>query len=192
MDPPWSYTDKAAAGKRGADFKYSTMSILELRALRVREIVDENAALFLWCTGPFLAHGISLIRSYGFEYKNIVFTWIKTNKKAGTIFMGMGNYTRANAEYVLLGIKGKMKRQSASVRSVVMSPMLGHSFKPPEIRKRIVKLFGDVSKIEFFARDLDESWVQTGLEFDGERIDSFIRKISDIKTAKDLVCLKSK
>lgn len=54
----------------------------------------------------------------------------------------MGNWTRANAELCLLGIRGKPKRQDAGVHSVIISHIEEHSKKPAETRDRIVKLLG--------------------------------------------------
>lgn len=58
----------------------------------------------------------------------------------------MGNWTRANTELCLLGVKGKPKRESASVHSVVISPIEEHSKKPDEVRKRIEQLMGGLAK----------------------------------------------
>ena len=52
----------------------------------------------------------------------------------------MGNWTRANAELCLLGVRGKPKRMDAGVHSVIMSHIEEHSKKPAETRDRIVKL----------------------------------------------------
>lgn len=183
LDPPWSYDDKCTAGNRGADFKYRTMSTRDLSFLRVGDLAEDNAALFLWATGPFLPDAIKLIRCWGFQYKGVAFNWIKTNPKAGSLFMGMGSYTRSNAEYVLLGMKGKLARQSASVHSVVMNSILKpHSRKPQVVRDRIVELFGNLPRVEFFARkgDEDNGWVQTGLEMDGKDVRDFIDEESPV------------
>jgi site-specific DNA-methyltransferase (adenine-specific) len=65
----------------------------------------------------------------------------------------MGYYTRANAEIVLLFIKGKpLKRRSNKVEQVLISKVGQHSQKPPEIRERIVQLYGDLPRVELFAR----------------------------------------
>ena len=75
------------------------------------------------------------------------------------IFTGMGYYTRSNAEYCLIATKGKgLKRKSRSVSSVIMTPIEEHSKKPDEIRKRIESLFGDLPRIELFARQYAEGW----------------------------------
>ena len=73
-------------------------------------------------------------------------------------FWGLGNWTRSNSEICLLAIKGKPKRVSAAVHSVVMTPVQRHSQKPDEVRERIVKLVGDVPRIELFARQSAPGW----------------------------------
>jgi len=74
-------------------------------------------------------------------------------------FMGNGSYSRSNAELCLVGTRGKMERKSASVRSVIFSPIREHSEKPPEARERIEQLYGDVPRVELFARGrASEGW----------------------------------
>ena len=53
-DPPWDYKDKAAAGKRGAVFKYPTQTTEWIANLPVSELTADNAVLFLWVTMPLL------------------------------------------------------------------------------------------------------------------------------------------
>lgn len=99
-----------------------------------------------------------MIDAWGFVYKTIAFAWVKENKKSGGLFWGLGNWTRSNVEVCLLATKGKPKRINAGVHSVVMSPIGRHSEKPSEVRDRIVKLCGDVPRIELFARQEAEGW----------------------------------
>ena len=135
-DPPWQYKAWSGdKGKRTAESFYRTMKKEDIQSLPVEEIADKNAVLFLWVTAPCLEEGIELLKKWGFTYKTIAFTWIKKNKKQDTLFWGMGHYTRANAEFCLLGTRGKaLKRQSHSVHSVVMSKIREHSRKPEEVR----------------------------------------------------------
>ena len=71
----------------------------------------------------------------------------------------MGYYTRANAELCLLATKGKpLKRVSRSVHQVILSKIREHSRKPDETRDRIVQLFGDLPRIELFARQQADGW----------------------------------
>lgn len=165
-DPPWKYKDSANAGKRGAKHHYNVMSMDEIKSLNVGAIAADNCALFLWVTFPFLQEGFDLIKAWGFKYKTCAFTWVKTNKKAGTFFMGMGNWTRSNPELCLLGIKGKPKRVNSSVRNLIVAPMIGHSVKPKNTKTRIVKLMGDLPRVELFAREKTLGWDVWGDEVD--------------------------
>lgn len=173
-DIPWKYNDKA--GRRGSDKKYDVLSMKQLMTIRIGDLASENCAHFMWTTGPMLPDALKLMKIYGFEYKNIVFTWIKTNKKSDGLFSGMGHYSRSNPEFVLLGMTGKLARQSRSVHSVIMAPVGEHSSKPPDVKDRIVQLFGDIPRVELFARDKSFGWTQTGLEMDGLDIREFIEE----------------
>lgn len=163
-DPPWSYRDKCCAGKRGAGFKYETMSLNNIMDLDVSSIADDDCALFLWATMPQINNALDIIHCWGFKYKTVAFAWIKRNKKTPSLFWGMGNWTRANAELCLLGTRGKPKRVSAAVHSVVESPIGKHSEKPAEVRDRIVQLLGDIPRVELFARQRVEGWDAWGNE----------------------------
>lgn len=44
--------------------------------------------------------------AWGFCYKFVAFVWVKLNRKAPTLFTGMGYWTRANAEICLLATRG--------------------------------------------------------------------------------------
>lgn len=163
-DPPWNYTDKAAAGNRGASFKYDTLDTNGISNLPISNLADDNCTLFMWATMPMLPDAFEVMKAWGFKFKTVAFVWVKTNKKADTDFFGMGNWTRANAEIVLLGIKGKPKRISASVRQVLRSPIMRHSQKPDEIRQRIVDLMGSLPRVELFAREKANGWDAWGNE----------------------------
>lgn len=157
-DPAWSYKDKALAGNRGACCKYDVMSIKDIEELPVKNITADNCVLFMWVTMPKLNECFEVIKKWGFQYKTCAFTWIKQNKKSDSLFWGMGRWTRANAELCLIATKGKPKRKSAKVHSVIMSRIREHSRKPDETRERIVELCGDTPRIELFARQYAEGW----------------------------------
>lgn len=156
-DPPWQYKvwSKKGAG-RSAESHYTTQDIGRLKAINVQALCCDNCALFMWATYPCLKDAFALGEAWGFSYKTVAFTWIKRNKHNGNFFTGMGYYTRANAELVLLFTKGRpLKRINNNVEQVLVSKKGRHSQKPPEIRERIVQLFGDLPRIELFARSRD-------------------------------------
>ena len=163
-DPPWLYRDKASAGNRGASFKYDVQDHKWICGLPVENISDDNCVLFLWITMPQLPNVFEVIKEWGFVYKTCAFTWVKRNKLQPSWFMGMGNWTRANSELCLLATKGKPKRVSAAVHSVVDTPIEKHSKKPDVVKDRIVQLCGDLPRIELFARQKTEGWDAWGNE----------------------------
>ena len=148
-DPPWRYWE---GGEKNQSQHYRTMTLEEITQLPVEDLADDDCVLFLWVTFPILDKVFDIAKKWGFRYSTQAFTWIKQNKKQNTLFWGCGGWTRANAELCLLFVKGKPKRQSADVHSVIESPVSSHSKKPAEARARIVELVGDLPRIELFAR----------------------------------------
>ncbi len=157
-DPPWFYERKVARG--AAENHYNTMRMDEISNLPIKEIADKNCALFLWVTFALLEEFFTadIISKWGFKYKTVGFVWVKRNKNRDSFFCGQGSYTRANTELCLLGIKGKMQKQSSQVHQLIYSPVERHSKKPDRVRDNIVRLFGDLSRIELFARQQTVGW----------------------------------
>lgn len=181
-DCPWSYTDKALAGNRGAECKYPVMKDEDIKNLPINALADDDCALFLWMTFPKLDIALDVIKAWGFEYKTIAFNWVKTNKvNKQSLFWGLGNYTRSNTEVCLFAVKGKPKRISAKVHQVIMTPIEKHSKKPDEARDRIVQLLGDIPRVELFARTSSPGWDVIGNDIDGkdirETLSNLIEKI---------------
>lgn len=80
----------------------------------------------------------------------------------------MGYYTKSNCEVCLLGVKGKMKPISNKISSVILSPRREHSRKPDEIRNKIVELFGNLPRVELFAREKIDGWDSWGNEIESD------------------------
>lgn len=144
------------------------MNIKDICNLPVEKIASKDCILFMWMTFPTLQESLKVIDSWGFKYKTVAFVWIKQNKKAPTLFWGLGFWTRANAEICILATKGNPKRISAKVHQVIISPVEEHSKKPDETRKRIVELVGDLPRIELFARSKTKGWDVWGNEVDSD------------------------
>ena len=108
-DPPWYYRvwSKKGAG-RSAEAHYPTMSMEAIKALPVADLAAK-----------------------------VAFVWVKQNKKADSLFTGMGYWTRANAEVCLLATRGRPKRRACNVHQIILSHIEAHSQKPAEARRRI-------------------------------------------------------
>jgi len=162
-DPPWQYRDRSL-NRGGAERHYTTMNEEDIANLNIKDITDKNCILFIWTTFPKLFDTEKIIKEWGFTYKTLGFVWIKKNKKSLTNFWGMGSWTRSNPEICLIAIKGNPKRISASVHSVIESPIEKHSKKPDIVKDKIIELVGDLPRIELFARQTTDGWDVWGNE----------------------------
>lgn len=160
-DPAWTFY---AGGYKNQSQHYDTMSIEEICALPVSELADENCILFLWVTFPILQDAFKVIEAWGFTYSTLGFNWVKSNKNGKGFFFGLGNWTRANSELCIIATKGSIKRKDASISQIIYEPIGKHSEKPAIVRDKIVKLVGDLPKIELFARQKTNGWDSWGNE----------------------------
>lgn len=168
-DPPWDYwgskTKNAAAGKH-----YKLMTLEEMAALPLREIMDSPAALFLWATCPKLDVAIDLIRAWKLHYRGVMANWVKCRRDGG-IIAGQGvppTFTKPTSELLLAATTCKRGRplplHDFAMSQVVLAPRGAHSAKPAIFRDRIVTLCGDVPRIELFAREAADGWQSWGAE----------------------------
>jgi len=164
-DPPWSFNFQKRDLKN-KDHLYPTMRAQDIIDLKVKDIADDDCILFLWIMNSEIPLALECIKFWGFEYKTVAFTWVKTTKN--TYHFGGGNWTRSNPELCLLAKKGNIKRQSASVRNLVIERLREHSRKPDRIRIDIVELCGDIPRIELFARQKTEGWDVWGNEVESD------------------------
>mgnify|MGYP001388894576 CR=1 FL=1 len=175
-DPPWRYNARNNQSTKfgmGVHGHYPTMALDEIKKLDIKSICAPNAVLFLWITFPRLQQGLEVIEAWGFKYKTLGFSWHKLNKDK-SLFFGVGSYTKSNCEVCLFATSGKvgiLKKdqilpdldeklvvRSNYVSSAINSQREKHSKKPDEVRQRIVELFGDIPRIELFARQKTEGW----------------------------------
>ena len=159
-DPPWSYYNDSDAMPNCTTVRgmrrppYFVMSSQHIKELRVRDISDDNAILFIWSTDYHLQKCLEVIESWGFKYKTIGFVW---NKKASF----MGAYTlKSGIELCLLATKGDIHKlvKVHNVKSLIERARERHSEKPGVVRERIVELMGDLPRIELFARQKVDGW----------------------------------
>ena len=175
-DPPWQFSNKKTGGSMasGAAAKYLTTGIQGLKDIPVTDITADDAILFMWYVGAMPQEAIDLVHAWGFTLKNMNgFVWNKLTQTNKPHF-GMGFYTRAGSESVIIATKGKFKPASRSVRAVFNADeqiqfeakAIKHSRKPPQVRDLIVELCGDLPRLEMFARESAPGWSVFGNEVD--------------------------
>lgn len=181
-DPPWSFDNKKTGGsmKSGASQQYDCMEMHELTGMvlnsdpvvMLSDIIADDCYLFMWWVGTHAKEAIYLAEDWGFKlYQMNEFVWDKRTKH-GKHHFGMGWSTHAGTETCLLATRGKLKRLDRAVRAYTSAPMpvhpetgrYIHSAKPQVFADKIVQLYGDIPRIELFARDKKPGWDSWGNE----------------------------
>jgi N6-adenosine-specific RNA methylase IME4 len=180
-DPPYRFRDKNSNGKRGACFRYNTMSLDEIAAMHpyIDSIAAPDCALLLWMPASIVAEGgvSKIMGAWGFVPKTLAFCWVKTTPTKPmqvcgiNLKMCLGHWTRQGVELCWLGVRGKPKRKGKSVHQVIFSDVRETDRKPDECYELIDELFGTVPRIELFARQRWPGWAHHG-----DEVDKFTRK----------------
>lgn len=161
-DPSWEYENKRTGGSltSGAQSKYPTMSLEEIKRMDIKKIAHKDSVLFLWITVPLLPNGFEVLKSWGYQYKTSLF-WRKI------MSLGMGFWFRGQVEVLLIGIKGNVKAFRSQRPNFLQTKAKKHSEKPHEIYGLIEEIsnkFDLNPKIELFVRNRREGWDSWGNE----------------------------
>jgi N6-adenosine-specific RNA methylase IME4 len=163
-DLPWQFKIWLL-WRRARALHYDRLKISQIETLSplINSLAADDCVLFLWAVMPNLPDALKVITAWGFTFKTVGFVWVKRNKYGDGLFMGMGNYTRANAELCLLATRGNPKRLRADVHQIVMATVGEHSAKPEEVQKRIEHLYRG-PYLELYARREVPGWTTWGNE----------------------------
>lgn len=197
VDPPWEYADRHE-GQGGASCHYALSGIEDMKTWRDTFLAmrPESGVMLMWVTGPFMEEAPGLMRAWGYTPIKPILYWVKTYPKGG-LYYGPGAYTGSNVDFVLLGqanmnaIMPAANRKTkggdgVGVHEVAHAPdevieaahprdgsKIIHSKKPDIFRRRIVQLFGDVPRVEVFARERFAGWHAIGDQLPGgERLEA--------------------
>ena len=175
-DPPWPYKNFCDKAHGAARAHYKLMEMDDIKALPVENMAAEDCILFMWATFPKLPEAIETVRAWGFEYKTAAFVWVKKNAGGQGYFHGVGFHTASNAEVCLLGKRGSLERVNKDVSQLIVSPIRGHSQKPLETYGKIERLYGNIPRIELFAREAWDGW-----EVWGDEAPTTVQKTFEVK-----------
>ena len=156
-DPPWSYSN-TVENYGYAEGHYKVMSIEELCDMPIKNILEDNAILFMWVTSPLLEDCFPVINSWGFKYKTS-FVWDKVGHN-------FGHYNSVRHELLLVATRGSCKPDNPKLYDSVISIQKSkkHSQKPEAFREMIDDLYTRGNKIELFAREKHNGWEVYGDE----------------------------
>jgi N6-adenosine-specific RNA methylase IME4 len=160
LDPPWKYGNVNTGGSMnsGSENKYPTMSLAQLMDFDIPSIAAIDSVIFMWCTVQMTPDALQLLAHWGFRFNGMIF-WHKTGQK------GLGFWWSNVVEFIMFGVKGKVKPFRSQLPNFLELPSLRHSEKPPEFRKLIenfTQYMPDRKMIEVFARHKVDGWKYHG------------------------------
>ena len=180
-DPPW----KVGAGPAGAPYTldedgiqrwdkvsrpsrplaYQSMTVDEIKALRVADVAAADAHLYLWTTNGYLRDAFDVVKAWGFQYSTTL-VWAK-NIMGG----GLGGAYGISTEYCLfcrrgtLAAIGRVKGTWFNWKRPYKGGYPNHSAKPPEFFAMVDQV-SPGPYLEMFARDRRFGWDSWGNEVD--------------------------
>jgi N6-adenosine-specific RNA methylase IME4 len=175
-DPPWQFKvrDRASGLDRAPDAHYRTTATHDLFGfLNDHDVIPEKDALLaMWVYDPMLPDAIRLAEAWGFSFTTVLFRWMKTASLTADMFgddklaFGLGYHTRGGGcEEVWLFKRGKgLPVLRHDIRREFYAPRREHSRKPACVRDWLVDLYGDVPRVELFARERATGWMSIGDE----------------------------
>lgn len=179
-DPPWRFEvrSRETGLEKAADRHYDTLTVGEM--IGMAPATAKNALMVMWVYDPMLPEALQLASAWGFSFVTVAFRWFKVRPSQLHLFedadkacFGLGYHTRGGAcEEAWLFKRGKgLKPLRHDIRKEFIAPRRQHSRKPDEVAQWLVDLYGDVPRLEMFARTRRPGWDAMGLEtnkFTGE------------------------
>lgn len=145
-DPPW---DVLQRGNYGAVKHYPLMTLDEIGAMPVKDLVEDDAHLWLWVTNGTLRHGYDIAEAWGFTVRSPL-TWVKWR-------LGLGVYLRNSTEHLLFATRGKAPVNFRAQPTWLSAPQQDHSHKPEE-QYAIIERISPGPYLELFARRPRPGW----------------------------------
>ncbi|HEX7136070.1 MAG TPA: MT-A70 family methyltransferase [Iamia sp.] len=169
-DPPWRFQNRT--GKVAPEHKrlsrYDTMSVAEIAAMPVADVMADRSHCYLWVPNALLADGLAVMEAWGFTYKAMV-VWAKRRKDGGPDGRGVGFYFRNVTEPILFGVRGNLRTLAPGRSQVNMieTRKREHSRKPDE-QYQVIQACSPGPYLELFARYPQPGWTSWGHEADEE------------------------
>ncbi|HWH25146.1 MAG TPA: MT-A70 family methyltransferase [Pseudolysinimonas sp.] len=149
----------------GGERHYETMSLADIKAMPIADLMEPDSWCFLWIpNGLALEEGNAVLRAWGFTPARQFITWFKG-------FTGFGEPLRNSTEQLLVGRIGKPKIHFRGQPTHLIAPRQTHSTKPQEQVAIVERLIGpDGLILELFARTQPSSdrWRVWGMEVESD------------------------
>ncbi|BDA84989.1 DNA methyltransferase [Aureimonas sp. SA4125] len=173
VDPPWpwaTYSDKGL--EKSPEAQYATMSLDDIAALRVGDLLAPSGVLVMWATWPLIERQCAIMRGWGVAPVTGG-VWAKRTVN-GKLRWGTGYVLRSVCEPFLVGrlegaaiARGKVPNLLETLVDAAVDGLAReHSRKPEEFYQLIETLVPDGRRADIFARQRRVGWDSFGNEAD--------------------------
>lgn len=173
IDPPWpwaAYSDKGL--EKSPEAQYSTLSLDEIAALRVGDLLAPAGVLVMWATWPLIERQSAIMRGWGMP----VVTggvWAKRTVN-GNLRWGTGYVLRSVCEPFLIGrldgaaiARGKVPNLVETLADAALDGLAReHSRKPESFYQLVETLCPSGRRADIFSRQRRAGWDSFGAEAD--------------------------
>ena len=158
-DPPFDIQQR---GNYGAINHYDLMPLERIKAMPIKDLVEDSAHCWLWVANGYIRQGYEVLDAWGFTVKGVL-TWVKPR-------LGLGVYLRNTTEHLLFATKGKAPALFNRQPTWFYAPVQDHSHKPEE-QFAIIERISPGPYLELFARRKQKGWDCWGLEAPSQDVD---------------------
>ena len=157
-DFPFDYrSSRNATSNADPKHHYPTMTLSDIVALRIGDILADDALLLLWSPSMFLAEVIGMLPAFGCRYHSTA-TW---SKGRGVVGAGL---LRQSSEFLVIAVRGGgLGKPLKQLPSIFEERTVGHSTKPETPLAWVEEAFPHVvRRCELFARRPRDGWTVWG------------------------------
>lgn len=177
-DPPWRYEEFVGFSgprpgpdenglrpipliRRSRPLPYPSMEVAEIAELPVGDLAAPDGWLWLWTTNRYLPDAFGVLDAWGFKYAAQV-VWHKGNGVSPFSQSPISKIT--DAEFLLVGRRGKAKRTGTLPGLVIRAPRGGSHSRKPEVFLDLIEQATPGPYLEMFSRRARLGWDTWGDE----------------------------
>lgn len=170
-DPPWPFRVYSEKGKsKSPEAQYQTMTMEEIGALRIGDLMKPSGLCFLWGTWPLIDEQTAMLRTWGLELTTGG-VWAKRTVN-GKLRWGPGYVLRSVCEpFLIAALPGHGFRGSSypnlieTIQDAAVDGLAReHSRKPDEVYSMIEALTPGARRADIFSRQSRPGWENWGNE----------------------------
>lgn len=159
IDPPWPMTKiKRACRPNQCGWDYPTMSLKEIAAFPLADLMEDECHVYLWTTQKFVPAAFDVLDHWGLDY---LFTMV-WHKPGGFQPVGMPQF---NHESIVVGRRGPLAFLDTNWTTCFKAPRREHSRKPDQFYD-LVRWISPPPRIDVFSRERRAGFAQYGNETD--------------------------